>query len=162
MVVRNSFKEVFQKYLQSCEKGPQLTDIFNKRKNICEWTLSQYSTKLTDGYYAHWMRIGADGKPIFIPGKKVEDLEGPVRTHAAWCLDVEKKYKNKIYFNCIDVKNWVSDFDLVKKVSDSMKRDMNSPPQDPILSREQLEQQACAKIKQLKSFTASIYMAKCL
>ncbi len=160
--VSSSFKEVFQKYLLSCEKGPELTDIFNKRKAICEWTLSQYNQKITDGFYSYWMTITPDGKPKLIPGKKIEDLEGPIRNQATWCRQVEKNYKNKMFINCGDVQRWDSDFDLVKKVSESMKRDMNSSPQAPAMSREQMEQQACANIKQLNTITATLYFAKCL
>lgn len=121
--IKKEFAHDFQTYVSTCEKGPDLLD---KQKLICEWVLPKYNSKIIDSFYAYWSEVGPDGKVKFKPGKYKEDLESSIRAQESWCRKVEKNYKNRIFLSCGDLKDWVHEFDITKKVSEAMKRDMQS------------------------------------
>lgn len=156
------FQKDFQKELAECEKGPVLLD---RRKVICEWVLNTYSDKVIESFYAHWSVTGPKGEVKLIPGRTKEEIEGPIRAHESWCRKVRGNYKNKMFINCGEVTDWVKEFDLVKRVSESMKRDMESqnaakPSSD---DRERLFEEGCKYFDSnpATTFTKDLYL-KCL
>jgi hypothetical protein len=155
-----NFSKEFQSYVTSCEKGPEVID---RKKVICEWVLPKYSEKVTDSFYAHWTTYGPDKKIKLKPGKYKEDLEPAIRAHEYWCRQVEKNYKNKILLNCTDVKDWVKEFDLVKRVSASVRRDMEvqNDPKNSEEIRKKIFQERCAYFEKnpATTFTSSLYLS---
>lgn len=155
-----NFSKDFQVYVNSCEKGP---DIIDRKKVICDWVLPKYSEKVTDSFYAHWTTYGADKKIKLKPGKYKEDIEPAIRAHEYWCRQVEKNYKNKIYLGCNDAKDWVKEFDLVKRVSVSVRRDMEvqDNPKNSEEIREKIFKERCAYFEKnpATTFTSSLYLS---
>lgn len=156
----SDFSKEFKSYVSLCEKGPDLLDT---RKPICEWVLSTYSSKVTDTFYAHWTEYGPKGEPKLIPGRYKEDLEPAIRAHESWCRMVKKNYKNKIYLDCNDVTSWVSEFNITKKVSEAMKRDMEAHEESsssPEERRQKMFQEGCKYFEKnpATTFTKDLYL----
>lgn len=118
--IASKYKSEFRKDLNECEEGP---DMLDRRKMLCDYVLNTYSSSIIDTFYAHWSKTGANGKPELIPGRFKEQIEGPIRAHDSWCRKVKANYKNKMFISCGEVAEWVREFDYVKKISDSMRRD---------------------------------------
>lgn len=154
-----TFKNEFRTELMKCEKGPESLD---RNKMICEYVLSDYSQKITDTFYAHWTSYGSDGKPKLIPGRTKEQIEAPIRSHHAWCTKVEAAYKNKLYINCGEVKEWVSEFDTAQRISAALKknREVQEASKSVEKSREEMLNQACKYFDNnpATTFTKDLYL----
>lgn len=160
--VAGKFQKDFQKELSECEKGPDLID---RRKIICEWVLNTYSDKITESFYAHWTQYDAKGNPQLIAGRTKEQLEGPIRSHEAWCRKVKNNYKQKMFISCGEVTDWVREFDIVKRVSESMKKDREteSAGTSTQKDRKSLFDEGCKYFENnpATTFTKDLYM-ECL
>lgn len=158
-LVLAKFNKNFQKELSECEKSPGFLD---RKKLVCDWVLSTYNDKIRDSFYAHWSVIGPKGEVKFIPGRTKEQIEGPIRAHEAWCRKVRKNYKYKTPIYCTDITDWVAEFDLVKRVSESMKRDLEKKeeavPTEAERQRMFLESCKVFENTPATSFTKDLYM----
>lgn len=157
--ILKKFQKDFKKELAECEKGPAM---FDRNKMLCEWVLNNYSNKVIDTFYAHWTKIGANGQPTLIPGKTKEQIEGPIRAHESWCRKVKSNYKNKMFINCGDVTDWVREFDIVRKVSESMRRDRENQEAAKATSsdRNKLFEEGCKyfETNPATTFTSQLYL----
>lgn len=158
--LESTFRTEFQTELGKCEKGPESLD---RNKMLCEYVLSDYSQKIMDTFYAHWTSYGNDGKPKLIPGRTKEQIEGPIRAHSTWCKKVEATYKNKIYINCGEVKEWVNEFDTVQRITAALKKNRESQEESKPVekSREEMLNQACKYFDNnpATTFTRDLYLA---
>lgn len=153
------FNKSFQKELSECEKSPGLLD---RKKLLCDWVLNTFNEKMRDSFYAHWSELGPKGEVKLIAGRTKEQIEGPIRAHDAWCRKVRKNYKNKTSVYCTDVSGWVAEFDLVKRVSESMKRDLErkEETQPTDADRQRMFLEACKQFDNTPAttFTKDLYM----
>lgn len=159
----SDYQAIFQKELGECEKGP--TTFFDRRKVVCNYVLNDYAQKILETFYAHWSKPGPDGKPVVIAGKTMEQIEGPIRAHDSWCKKVKKSYGTKLFLSCGEVENWVGQFNITKKVHESMVKDMASSDsaKDSTVDRQKLFEEGCKYFDKnpATTFTSGLYM-KCI
>jgi len=154
------FQREFKAKLELCEKGP---DLLERTKVTCQFVLETFSRKMTDSFYAHWSTVDTKGNVTLIAGRYKEQIEQPIRSHFMWCQKVKKNYKQKIYVDCKDAEDWVSEFNRLKKISESVRRDLeqsveNSSSED---LRRKMFQEGCKYFDNnpATTFTRDLYMA---
>lgn len=130
---------LFQKNLEECSEGPKL---LNNNKQLCEWVFGRYGDSIEDRFYDIYARVDERGIPREVPGKK-QELEKPMRAHLNWCNDIKELYENKIFISCTRTEDNIRDLDRIRKIDESMKRDLdpNKAPPKPVLTLEQQRQE---------------------
>lgn len=139
----NLFNKEFQEEISNCEKGPEILD---RNKIICEWALNTYNDQMIAAIENQlYEASGTKGLLKYIKGRTLEHMDGPIRTQFNWCLKMKNTYKGKIFVSCGDLENWVNELNLVKRVSESMRRDMAARDSnvDPIEDRKKMSRDAC-------------------
>lgn len=153
------FNKDFQKELVECEKG---IDLLERKKIVCEWVLNTYNGQIVDSFYRHWSLVKPDGKVEFIAGRTMEQLEMPIRSQHNWCKKAQKAFKSKVFIHCGDLDRWVEELNISKRVSESMKRDMNSKNEksNSESDRKSMLDQACQYFENnaATTFTKDLYL----
>lgn len=120
-ILSKEYNTEFQSYLSKCEKKPNIIDRINK---ICKWVLPKYNTKIINGFYDFWNEANPDGQLKVKSGKKVDELELPIRAQESWCRKVAEDNKGQIFINCQPLTEWVDQFNRVQKIDMAVKRDL--------------------------------------
>lgn len=158
--LKKQFNTEFTQQVALCEKGP---DLLNKKKKVCSWVLETYAKAINDSFYSYWSYLDEKGNVQFIKGRNKEDLEPSIRSFNNWCNKVLGNYKNKIFLSCSEARDWVKEFDMVKRISDSIKKSLedSQAKESPEDARKKMFDEGCKYFDKnaATTFTKDLYLA---